>query len=90
MTDQKRCPECDTPIPENAPEGMCPRCLLEGGLEREVGDATRDGNTHVENSESDSRISKSLIGTKVGRIRIVGHESKGRINKRLRIQIEPA
>ena len=39
-------------------------------------DMQADGGTHV----ADTR--------EVGRIRVVGHESKGRINKRLRIQVE--
>ena len=39
-------------------------------------DLQADGGTHLSNTRD------------VGRIRIVGHESKGRINKRLRIQIE--
>ncbi len=39
-------------------------------------DLQADGGTHVANTRE------------VGRIRVVGHESKGRINKRLRIQIE--
>ncbi len=41
-------------------------------------DLQADGGTHVANS------------SEVGRIRIVGHESKGRINKRLRIVVEDA
>ncbi len=39
-------------------------------------DLQADGGTHLANTRD------------VGRIRIVGHESKGRINKRLRIQVE--
>ena len=39
-------------------------------------DLQADGGTHVDNT------------TEVGRIRVVGHESKGRINKRLRIEID--
>ncbi len=39
-------------------------------------DVQADGGTHVNNT------------TEVGRIRVVGHESKGRINKRLRIALE--
>ncbi len=39
-------------------------------------DVQADGGTHVGNT------------TEVGRIRVVGHESKGRINKRLRIALE--
>ena len=41
-------------------------------------DLQADGGTHVAST------------IEVGRIRVVGHESKGRINKRLRIQIEDA
>ena len=41
-------------------------------------DVQADGGTHVASTRE------------VGRIRIVGHESKGRINKRLRLQIEDA
>ncbi len=39
-------------------------------------DLQADGGTHVANTEE------------VGRIRVVGHESKGRINKRLRIALD--
>ena len=39
-------------------------------------DMQADGGTHVANT------------SEVGRIRVVGHESKGRINKRLRIEID--
>ena len=41
-------------------------------------DVQADGGTHVGNTRD------------VGRIRIVGHESKGRINKRLRVVVEDA
>jgi misacylated tRNA(Ala) deacylase len=39
-------------------------------------DLQADGGTHVHNTRE------------VGRIHVVGHESKGRINKRLRIELE--
>ena len=39
-------------------------------------DLQADGGTHVANTEE------------VGRIRVIGHESKGRINKRLRIEVD--
>ena len=39
-------------------------------------DVQADGDTHVENT------------TEVGRIRVLGHESKGRINKRFRIALD--
>jgi len=38
-------------------------------------DLQADGGTHVANTEE------------VGRIKVVGHESKGKINKRLRIEV---
>ena len=40
-------------------------------------DLQADGGTHVANT------------SEVGRVRVVGHESKGRINKRLRIEVVP-
>ena len=40
-------------------------------------DIQADGGTHVANTKE------------VGRIKVVGHESKGRINKRIRIALEP-
>ena len=40
-------------------------------------DLQADGGTHVANT------------CEVGPIRVVGHESKGRINKRLRVELEP-
>jgi misacylated tRNA(Ala) deacylase len=41
-------------------------------------DTQADGGTHVANTRE------------VGQIKVVGHESKGRVNKRLRIAVEPA
>ena len=40
-------------------------------------DLQADGGTHVGNT------------SEVGRIRVVGHQSKGKINKRLRIEVDP-
>ena len=40
-------------------------------------DLQADGGTHVANTRE------------VGRIRVVGHQSKGRINKRLRVEVDP-
>ena len=37
------CPDCGTPIPEEAPLGMCPECLLGGGLDTSATDTTIDG-----------------------------------------------
>src|ERR687883_519762 len=32
MTGTKHCPKCQAELPGDAPEGLCPRCLLAGGL----------------------------------------------------------
>src|SRR4051812_44278563 len=37
-SEPKRCPKCGGPIPAEAPEGLCPRCLL-----REVSTPTEAG-----------------------------------------------
>lgn len=33
MTDTRTCPECKTPLPPDAPAGVCPRCLLAIGFQ---------------------------------------------------------
>jgi serine/threonine protein kinase len=33
MTPPRRCPQCDAPLAADAPEGLCPKCLLEQGIE---------------------------------------------------------
>jgi serine/threonine protein kinase len=33
MTEIKKCPKCGSDLPENAPSGICPKCLLQAGLE---------------------------------------------------------
>ncbi len=33
MTDTIHCPNCGQPLPPDAPQGECPRCLLQAGLE---------------------------------------------------------
>jgi serine/threonine protein kinase/WD40 repeat protein len=34
MTDLRRCPQCDTPLPPDAPDGVCPNCILALALDR--------------------------------------------------------
>jgi serine/threonine protein kinase len=33
MPSPRHCPQCDAPLPDNAPQGLCPACLLARGLE---------------------------------------------------------
>ncbi|MBN2319677.1 MAG: protein kinase [Acidobacteria bacterium] len=33
MKTQRKCPDCGSPLPIDAPEGICPECLMKGGLE---------------------------------------------------------
>jgi WD40 repeat protein/tRNA A-37 threonylcarbamoyl transferase component Bud32 len=35
MADARACPDCGVPLPDDAPEGLCPACLLLAGLVRE-------------------------------------------------------
>jgi hypothetical protein len=34
MSDRVKCPECQHPLPADAPEGLCPECLLKLAMER--------------------------------------------------------
>ena len=31
--DERACPQCRQPLPPDAPEGLCPECLMLGALE---------------------------------------------------------
>ena len=35
MPETKTCPKCGAELPVNAPSGICPRCLMQAGLESE-------------------------------------------------------
>ncbi len=36
MTETKCCPQCQSEIPAGAPEGLCPKCLLQAGLDTDA------------------------------------------------------
>ena len=38
MADARTCPDCQSPLPARAPEGLCPRCLLAAGMADSVPD----------------------------------------------------
>jgi serine/threonine protein kinase len=46
------CPQCLTPLPDDAPEGLCPACLLKRGLENN----TLPGNTAPSIDDQKSKI----------------------------------
>ena len=33
MTETQTCPKCGAELPDNAPSGICPKCLMQVGLE---------------------------------------------------------
>jgi len=35
MAETKACPKCGAELPDNAPSGICPKCLMQAGLESE-------------------------------------------------------
>ncbi|MGO9465271.1 MAG: protein kinase domain-containing protein [Isosphaeraceae bacterium] len=41
MTQHETCPNCGGEMPPNAPQGLCPACLLQQGLESQGGDRPR-------------------------------------------------
>jgi len=32
MAEPQKCPECGAELPQEAPQGLCPQCLLKEGL----------------------------------------------------------
>ncbi len=43
MAEENRCPECGADLPANAPQGLCPQCLMKKGLPTDAGDGGRGG-----------------------------------------------
>ena len=37
MTATRKCPDCGAEIPPDAPQGLCPKCLVQAGFESQVG-----------------------------------------------------
>lgn len=57
MTEEKRCPKCDVLLRDDAPSGLCPKCLLQAGFESAPAD-----NPAVKPAESaDSPTVKSPV-----------------------------
>lgn len=36
MSEPPRCPQCNAPLPNDAPAGLCPKCLVQAGFESAV------------------------------------------------------
>ncbi|MBT6156910.1 MAG: protein kinase [Planctomycetaceae bacterium] len=51
MSANKTCPDCGTELPPDAPAGVCPKCLLQAGLNESPTDAA-DAETLVPDSEA--------------------------------------
>jgi hypothetical protein len=51
MTSDLTCPECDEPLPADAPRGLCPACLLRAGL---LDTSSADGLSEVTTSYAGS------------------------------------
>jgi hypothetical protein len=61
MSEPERCPNCGGAMPANAPQGLCPACLLREGLE---GRAT-DPASSVPPSPPDPDATKERAGNKL-------------------------
>ena len=67
VSESTTCPDCGAEIPEGAPEGMCPECLLGGGLE------TANSSDHTIKGE---RPLES-VGTTIGRYKLLQQIGEG-------------
>ncbi len=70
MPDANRCPSCGSPRPENSPEGLCPRCLMQQALDTDPPlDGTGPGLVEVTVSlEPGSTSALARIGESIGGI----------------------
>ena len=59
MAEENCCPQCSTKLPADAPDGLCPKCLLKAGLVDDP-DITVDNSSVIEGP-----------GTKIGRYELL-------------------
>ncbi|MCX5637545.1 MAG: protein kinase [Planctomycetota bacterium] len=59
MADENRCPKCGARLPTDAPEGLCPKCLMKGVISKEDADVTLES-PHIEGP-----------GTMIGRYKLL-------------------
>ena len=38
MAEKTNCPECGADLPANAPNGLCPQCLMKAGMQMSIED----------------------------------------------------
>lgn len=77
MNLQRNCPDCGSPLPPDAPEGICPECLMKGGL-----GFSQDTTLSVEPIEASEERDLPNPGDQFGEYRIVrdlGHGGMGAV-----------
>lgn len=65
MEIQRFCPDCGSPLPPDAPEGICPECLMKVGLE-----FSQDTTLSVEPIETEGERDMPVPGDQFGEYRI--------------------
>jgi hypothetical protein len=63
------CPQCRQPLPENAPEGLCPPCLAKVALESEPAQTIKLALANVPDDES--------VGMTIGRYKLLEQIGEG-------------
>jgi eukaryotic-like serine/threonine-protein kinase len=77
MNLQRNCPDCGSPLPPDAPEGICPECLMKRGLS-----FSQDTTLSFEPIETSDRRDLPNPGDQFGEYRIVrelGHGGMGAV-----------
>ena len=59
MNDPQYCPKCGAELPEDAPAGICPRCLVAAGFESEAGSLANQPKSDPEAPTIDSPSHRS-------------------------------
>ena len=72
MNPQRSCPDCGSPLPPDAPEGICPECLMKGGLE-----FSRDTTPSIEPIGTADERNLPNPGDQFGEYRIIRELGRG-------------
>jgi serine/threonine protein kinase/WD40 repeat protein len=73
MANEQICSECRSPLPEDAPGGRCPRCLLELGLEELPEEDCREKTL----AEKEAAFPEEQPGALIGRYKLIRQIGEG-------------
>src|SRR5580765_8567525 len=86
MNTMRICGKCGAPLPAAAPEGLCPKCLMEAGVRTEAGTADQGAARVRTAAPAPKAIAKHFPQLEV--VELLGHGGMGMVYKARQPQLD--